>query len=602
MADAGHVLDGAFRRHGAKSDHAGDMAYAILLFHVIVGFGQVFKIHVDIRHGDAVRIQETLEQELVLDGVQVGNPEAVGHDGPGGGASARPHHASHGAGGCNVVLNNKEIVRKTHPADGFELEINSFLLLLRQVFPVALMGAREGKMTQIRHRVAETVSAVIAMLVTAAGVYDILVLLQVFVYLGHEGRIYLIHRQHRIPVDGIALYLAGHLQGVFNGLRMVREQGEHLFLCLDILLLGIAQAGRVVYVSIGCEADQAVVHGAVFLAHKVRVIGCDDLDAVLLRQLEDFFRVVALLLVKLVGEAGNLRLVLHHLQVIVFPEHPFVPEDGLFHRVRILGQDGPGNFPGYAGAAADEALVVLLYYLVAHPGAVIHAVHMPLGHDFYQIQVPLVVLGQQDQVVVPLFFEPMVPFGHVNLTADDRLYVRVLLGILEELLHAVHITVVRDGQCGHPQLVGPVEKVFYGRLSVQDGVLGVDVKMHKTHRNKDTSFFPDSQKKTAGSVFAPALGLDGEFHAFRGDEHGARLRLGQVADDVESLEIPAEFLQIQDGHYEEEAVVVSAVHGRGNRVDVQLFPQLEAVALEGDFVGIDLGAQAAVPREAFERV
>ena len=44
------------------------------------------------------------------------------------------------------------------------------------------------------------------------------------------------------------------------------------------------------------------------------------------------------------------------------------------------------------------------------------------------------------------------------------------------------LRMVCNGQGGHPQLVGPVKKVLDGRLSVQNGVLGVDMQMHKTHR------------------------------------------------------------------------------------------------------------------------
>jgi hypothetical protein len=60
----------------------------------------------------------------------------------------------------------------------------------------------------------------------------------------------------------------------------------------------------------------------------------------------------------------------------------------------------------------------------------------------------------------------------------------MLLGVFEELLHAIHIAVIGDGKGRHPQLIGPVEEVFYGGLSVQDGVLGVDVQVNKTHETK----------------------------------------------------------------------------------------------------------------------
>ncbi len=263
---------------------------------------------------------------------------------------------------------------------------------------------------------------------------------------------------------------------------MVREQGEHLLFRLDVLLLGIAQAVRVVNIGVGGEADEAVVHGAVLLAHKVGVVGGNDLYAVFFRQLEDFLRVVALVLVQLVVQSGNLRLVLHYLQIVVFPEHALVPQDGLFHGFVVVGHDGARDFAGQAGAGADETFMILFNDLMAHAGPIIHAVDVPLRDNLHQVQVAGIVLGQEDEVVITLFLLAVVPFGHVHLAADDGLHVGVLLGKLEELLYAEHVTVVRDGQGGHPQLVGPVKKVLDGRLSVQDGVLGVDMQMHKTHR------------------------------------------------------------------------------------------------------------------------
>ena len=75
-----------------------------------------------------------------------------------------------------------------------------------------------------------------------------------------------------------------------------------------------------------------------------------------------------------------------------------------------------------------------------------------------------------------------------------------------------------------------------------------------------------------------------------------------MADDVEGLEVPPELVQLKDGHGEEQAHVVAAVEGGRDRVDVQLFSELERVALERQVVRIDLGAQAAVPLEALQGV
>ena len=151
-----------------------------------------------------------------------------------------------------------------------------------------------------------------------------------------------------------------------------------MFLGLDILFLGIAEALGIVYVGVGGEADEAVVNRTVFLADKVGVVGGDNLDAVLFRQFEYLLSVVALLLVKLVGQAGDLCLVLHHLKIIIVPKHALVPGDGPVDGFLVAGHYCAGDLSGQAGAAANEALMVLFNYLVAYPWPVVHTVHVAL--------------------------------------------------------------------------------------------------------------------------------------------------------------------------------------------------------------------------------
>ena len=52
-------------------------------------------------------------------------------------------------------------------------------------------------------------------------------------------------------------------------------------------------------------------------------------------------------------------------------------------------------------------------------------------------------------------------------------------GELVEFLDTVHIAVVRDGNSRHPEFLCSVEKGFYGRKSVSDRVLRMDVKMNE---------------------------------------------------------------------------------------------------------------------------
>ena len=220
---------------------------------------------------------------------------------------------------------------------------------------------------------------------------------------------------------------------------------------------------------------------AVLLADKMHVIGRDDFHAVFFRQFEEDLVVDHLVVVNFPGQAGDLGLVQHDLEVVILPEHPLVPLDGLVCGFHVSGEDGARHFPGHAGRRTDQVFMVAFNDLVTYSRAVVHALDVGRGDDLHQVPVAVVVLGQEDEMVVPLFLDPVVALGHVDLAADDRLDAGMFLGILEELLHPVHVAVVRDGKAGHAQLLGAVEQVFDGRLSVQDGILGMYVKVNEGH-------------------------------------------------------------------------------------------------------------------------
>ena len=347
------------------------------------------------------------------------------------------------------------------------------------------MGPPVGQVAQVCDRVAEAVAAVIALLVAAAGVDDLLVFLHLGVDVLHEGGVDLEDGEDGVAVDAVGLDLAEDLEGVVDGFRMVREQGPHLLLALEVLLLGIAEAVRVVDVGVGRQADQPVVDGAVLLADEVGVVGGDDLDPVLLRQLEDDGNILALTLIHILRAAGNLRLVEHDLEVIVVAEDLLVPLDRPVGGLHVAREDVPGNLARHAGGGADEPLVVLLQDFMVHARLVVHALELPQRDDLHQVPVPVVVLGQEDEVVVlavvVVLEGVVVVLRDIDLAADDRLDPGMLRRILEELLDAEHVAVVRDGKAGHAELFGAVEQVLDRRLSVEDGVLGMYVQVDESH-------------------------------------------------------------------------------------------------------------------------
>ena len=79
-----------------------------------------------------------------------------------------------------------------------------------------------------------------------------------------------------------------------------------------------------------------------------------------------------------------------------------------------------------------------------------------------------------------------------DLAAEDRLHVRVLLRHVGEVLDAAHVAVVGDGQARHAQLLRPAEELLDVAHPVEDGVLGMDVKMYEGHgctnKNKTPTF------------------------------------------------------------------------------------------------------------------
>ncbi len=134
---------------------------------------------------------------------------------------------------------------------------------------------------------AETVATVVPLLVAPARVDDVLVFFHVGVDLLHEGRIDFEHRENGVTVDGIGFHLVQNLQRVGEGLRVVREQFQHLLLTLEELLLGVAKAVGIVDEGVGCQADEPVMDRTVLLADEMDVVRGDHFHLMLLRQLED---------------------------------------------------------------------------------------------------------------------------------------------------------------------------------------------------------------------------------------------------------------------------------------------------------------------------
>ena len=91
VADAGAGLHRRERhdlRHGLAAEPVDDVLQHVLA--AVLG-----EVEVDVGRRHALGVDEALEEQVVLDGVDVRDPQQVGHDRAGGGATARPDPDPH---------------------------------------------------------------------------------------------------------------------------------------------------------------------------------------------------------------------------------------------------------------------------------------------------------------------------------------------------------------------------------------------------------------------------------------------------------------------------------------------------------------------------
>ena len=101
---------------------------------------------------------------------------------------------------ADIVLHNKEIVRVAHPADGFQLKVNSIRMFLVERGAITFFSALVAQFAQICNRITELIASVIAFLIISARIYYVLVFLQISVYVREKLLSKIELRQHRVAV------------------------------------------------------------------------------------------------------------------------------------------------------------------------------------------------------------------------------------------------------------------------------------------------------------------------------------------------------------------------------------------------------------------
>ena len=141
---AAHVADGGARGHGAEGGDLAHRVAAVLVLHVVDHAVAVALAEVDVEvgHRHPLRVQEALEQQVVLQRVEVGDLQRVRHQRAGARAPARAHRAAVVLGPVDEVAHDQEVAGEPHLQDGVDLELEPLHVARRSFSRCAASGYR----------------------------------------------------------------------------------------------------------------------------------------------------------------------------------------------------------------------------------------------------------------------------------------------------------------------------------------------------------------------------------------------------------------------------------------------------------------------------
>ena len=445
-----------------EGDDLGHVVRAITLGDVPdhLASAALVEVHVDVGHLLSARIQETFEEQVVADGVEIDDTQAVRDAASRRGPTTGTDTDAGVARVADDVPDDEEVGSEAHLGDHAQLEVEPLGDFGRDLRAIARRGTLIGQMRQVAGR-------------------------RLLVGVAPESLRDRELWQGRLAQLELDIRPLGYPQGVVTCSRHLSKKVPHLRRALQIVLLAFElEALRVVDRGTCLHAQQGVMSNGVLALAVMAVVGCDERSVERAGNPDEAGVGPALLI-----EAMILQLD----EEVLLAEDVLEPSGECRRGVKVAGEEGLGHHAAKAAGRRDETLVIALQQLPVDAGLVVVALQVSGRRELDEVAVTLSRLGKDGQVVVELLaslafaarvvdaappYRALVarPRCHVGLGADDgREAARPAL--LVEVEDAVHVAVIGDRESrlaiGHRcdnQFSDP-------RRPVEHRVLGVSVQV-----------------------------------------------------------------------------------------------------------------------------
>ena len=438
--DPSHVPDHALCSQRTESHDLNHFFRSIFPSHIIDHFLPALEaeIHVDIRHGHTLRIQESLEQQIIADGIDVGDVQAVGDDASCGGSSPGAHRNVVFSGVVDEIPDDQEVVHIAHLPDNIQFVIHSFFQR-PVVFGVTLLQARIAQLVQI-----------------APGIVS--------------GRNLEMGQFRDAELDLHMAAIRDPLR-VFHRFPGIGKQPFHLLFALDVILSAfIAHPVLVRQLFRRLNAQQDIVRPGVLRMGVVHIVGTDQTDIQIPGDLQEG-GVHCLLLRDTV--------ILQLQEVIILPEDLPVFQGALFGLIDQPLLNISGHLPCQTGGQGYDPFVVFPQQRLVHPRLIIVPFREALADNFHQIGITRIIFRQEHQMIISVFSSGQFPVEpgigrHIYFAADDGVD-PLFLRRPVKIDHTVHNAVIRDGRSCHPELFHLLDIFFDFIGTIQQTVFCMDV-------------------------------------------------------------------------------------------------------------------------------